>query len=87
MLTAKEVFCSIIQKEVTSQERIEAVNRLAASHSVALYTGSDTACCPDVLSKGTVSYTAEMPDVFYRSKDQLKPHAALHHFRHSAPRT
>lgn len=71
MLTAKEVFCSIIQKEVTSQERIEAVNRLAASHSVALYTGSDTACCPDVLSKGTVSYTAEMPDVFYRSKINL----------------
>ena len=58
-------------KEVTSQERIEAVNRLAASHSVALYTGSDTACCPDVLSKGTVSYTAEMPDVFYRSKINL----------------
>ena len=71
MLTAKEVFCSIIQKEVTSQERIEAVNRLAASHSVALYTGSDTACCPDVLSKGTVSYTAEMPDVFYRSRINL----------------
>ena len=71
MLTAKEVFCSIIQKEVTSQERIEAVNRLAASYSVALYTGSDTACCPDVLSKGTVSYTAEMPDVFYRSRINL----------------
>ncbi len=87
MLTAKEVFCSIIQKEVTSQERIGSRKP----------SGGFPFCRPlhrfrhRMLSgcslKGTVSYTAEMPDVFYRSKINLKPHAALHHFRHSAPRT
>lgn len=70
-ITPKEVFASIIQKQITSEERIEAINRLSQLSPVALYTGSDTSLCPNAIPMGTISYTAQMPDVFYRSKINL----------------
>lgn len=70
-LTAKDVFISIIQKQITSEERIEALNRLSKHHEVSLYSASDASLCPDAVSKGVISYTYEMPDIFYRTKINL----------------
>lgn len=69
--TEKDVFSNTLQKRITSEERIEALTRLAHCHRVSLYSDSDGSLCPNVLSKGGVSYTYEMPNVFYRSKINL----------------
>ena len=69
--TEKEVFSNTIQKRITSEERVEALTRLARRHNVSLYSDSDRSLCPNVLSKGGVSYTYKMPDVFYHSKINL----------------
>jgi spore maturation protein CgeB len=70
-ITAKDIFTTIIQRQITSEERIEAINRLSELSPVALYSDSDASLCPKAMSMGTVSYTEQMPDVFYRSKINL----------------
>lgn len=70
-LTPQEAFSCIIQKQITSEERIEAINRLSSRHPVALYSASDVSLCPNAIPKGTISYTSEMPTVFHRSKINL----------------
>lgn len=70
--TEKELYTHMIQKKITSEERIEAINLLSSLTPVALYTGSDAAAfCPDALSLGTVSYISQMPKVFHSSKINL----------------
>lgn len=69
--TAQDIYTSLIQKKITSEERIEALNRLSEQHSVSLYTDSDTSLCPNTKHMGTTSYFSGMPDVFYRSKINL----------------
>lgn len=70
-ITAKDIFAGVLQKQVTSEERIEAINRLSEIDPVALYSGSDASFCPKAVPFGVISYTEEMPDVFYQSKINL----------------
>lgn len=65
------LFQAILLTKITSDERIQFLNELAKSYQVALYSNSNTSLCPDVDDKGTVSYTKQMPKVFYRSKINL----------------
>lgn len=69
--TAREIYSSMIQKKVTSEERIDAINLLSESFVLSLYTGSDSSLCPNAIPMGTTSYVSGMPDVFYRSKINL----------------
>lgn len=70
-ITPKDVYTSVIQKQITSEERIEIINFLSDMTPVALYTASDTSLCPNALPMGIVSYTSQMPDVFHTSKINL----------------
>lgn len=70
-ITPKDVYTGVIQKQITSEERIEIINRLSAIAPVALYTASDTSLCPNALPMGIISYTSQMPDVFHTSKINL----------------
>lgn len=70
-ITAKDAYTGIIQKQITSEERIEAINLLSELTPVALYTASDTSPCPMADSLGILSYTSQMPDVFHHSKINL----------------
>lgn len=68
----KELYTNIIQKKITSEERIEAINLLSQITPVALYADSDAATlCPKALPSGTVSYISQMPKVFHNSKINL----------------
>lgn len=67
----KSFFLSMLQAELTCQERTEYLNTLAKAFSVSLYSVSDQKLCPDVSHKGTVHYTTEMPFVFAHSKINL----------------
>lgn len=69
--TSKEIFTSMVQKEITAQERIEAVNLLADYFSFVLYSGSAKEICPKAVYGGCVSYLTEMPVVFRTSKINL----------------
>ena len=70
--TERELYTHIIQKKITSEERIEAINLLSSLTPVALYTDSDAATfCPNALPLGTISYISEMPRVFHSSKINL----------------
>lgn len=64
-------FLSMLQTELTSQERIEYLNALGDTFKVSLYSGSEKNLCPNVFHKGTVHYTTEMPFVFAHSKINL----------------
>ena len=59
---------SMLFDKIASDERIEYLNLLSSAADVALYTGSDSARCPNVYNKGMISYTEQMPNVFYHSK-------------------
>lgn len=70
--TDKELYTHIIQKKITSQERIEAINLLCETAPVALYTHSDAAAlCPKAQPLGAISYISHMPRVFHGSKINL----------------
>lgn len=64
-------FLSMLQTELTSQERIEYLNALGDSFDVSLYSASDPSLCPKTFHKGIVHYTTEMPFVFAHSKINL----------------
>ncbi len=67
----KQFFLSMLQKELSSEERISYLNVLAETYRVSLYTTSDAALCPNTIYCGTASYTQEMPFVFAHSKINL----------------
>lgn len=64
-------FLSMLQTELTSQERIEYLNALGSSFDVSLYSASNPSLCPKAFHKGTAHYTTEMPFVFACSKINL----------------
>lgn len=64
-------FLSMLQTELTFQERTEYLNALADTFQVSLYSASNPKLCPKVSHKGTVHYTTEMPLVFAHSKINL----------------
>ena len=63
-----ELFQNMLLQKVTSEERIEYLNTLSKIAEVSLYTASAPELCPNAIYKGTVSYLAEMPEVFCHSK-------------------
>lgn len=65
------LFQAILMAKITSDERIQFLNELAQSFQVSFYSASNAKLCPDTDYKGTVSYTKEMPQVFYKSKINL----------------
>ena len=54
--------------KMAQRERIDCLNRLAAKHSVDLYTDSEDESLIRVNMRGSVSYMEEMPKVFNRSR-------------------
>lgn len=70
-ITPKDVYTGVIQKQVTSEERISLLNAITNVAPVALYSASDTSLCPKAAPMGIVSYTAEMPDIFHTTKINL----------------
>ena len=67
-ITPKDVYTGVIQKQVTSAERISLLNAITNVAPVALYSASDTSLCPKAAPMGIVSYTAEIPDIFHTTK-------------------
>ena len=65
------IFCYILHKKITSEERISALNLLADHFPVSLYSASGRDLCIKADYKGIVSYVNEMPDVFRYSKINL----------------
>jgi len=70
-LPDNNLFLSILQKKLTSEERISSINHLSDISEVTLYTTSNALLCPNATYKGTVSYTQEMPQVFANSEINL----------------
>jgi spore maturation protein CgeB len=70
-LMPKDVYICEIQKRITSEERIEVINRLSCITPVSLFTGSDASLCPDAVPMGIVSYTDAIPTVFHGSEINL----------------
>ena len=70
-ITPKDVYTGIIQKQITSEERIALINAVTGIAPVALYSASDASLCPNAAPMGVVSYTAEMPDIFHNTKINL----------------
>lgn len=64
----EECFLDILKKEVTKQERCNAVSVLNEKFDFKLYTGSLTEFNPKLRKGGYVDYETEMPLVFRNSK-------------------
>lgn len=65
------IYGDIINKKVTSYDRISALNALGCKYSTHLFTGSGTVDMHNVICHSPVSYMNEMPIVFRTSKINL----------------
>ena len=62
---------SFLGSKISELDRIRTLNALANSHSVHLYTTSDTSSVPNVINKGPADSNHEMPYIFKCSKINL----------------
>lgn len=62
---------SALIRGLSYRERVAMLNRLAESHSVVLYTKSDTSHLVNVTVNGAIDYSTETPKVFHLSKINL----------------
>lgn len=67
----RTIFTHMLQSKITSDERITALNLLANTFPVALYSASSRELCPNAVYHGYISYIDRMPEVFRRSKINL----------------
>lgn len=58
-------------RKLTSLERIDLLSKVAANHSLSLYTKDPKATIPGATNLGPVDYYMEMPIVFHESKINL----------------
>ncbi|MCD7826209.1 MAG: DUF3880 domain-containing protein [Clostridiaceae bacterium] len=71
LFSHREIYTDMLNKKVTSMERISCLNHLAKHFSVDLFTGSDPGLCSGLRTHGYISRETEMPKVFRRSKINL----------------
>ncbi len=64
----KNILFDMINKKITSDERIKLLGSIADRYSLDLYTASDSSVIENCNPRGIVSYHEEMPRVFNRSK-------------------
>lgn len=67
----KQLYADMINKKITSIDRISHLNLLADYFTVDLFTASDTTHCPNCHAHGYVNYQNEMPVIFHQSKINL----------------
>lgn len=70
-IPATKFFLSMLQTELTCEERIEYLTALAKIHPLSLYTTSSPDICPKASFKGAVHYTTQMPYIFANSQINL----------------
>lgn len=64
----KTILSDMINKKITSDERITLLGSIADKYSLDLYTASDSSVIKNCNPRGIISYHEEMPRVFNRSK-------------------
>ena len=62
---------SALIRGLSYRERVAMLNKLAARHTVCLYTKSDTSDLSNVITNGPIDYSTETPKVFHLSKINL----------------
>ncbi|MEY8235465.1 glycosyltransferase [Lachnospiraceae bacterium 66-29] len=70
-VSKQQLYAAMLNEKVTSQERIFLLNSISHHYPLTLYTASNMAIVPRAKNGGTVSYRAQMPQVFCRSKINL----------------
>lgn len=67
----RRILTNILDKKITSIERIRLLSKIAQAHPLDLFTDSDGTEINNAHIHGSISYTEEMPLVFCRSKINL----------------
>lgn len=67
LYTARDIFLSMLEAEVTCRERVILLTLAAGLCGTHLFTASDAALVPDCIPHGFISYTDEMPQIFHHS--------------------
>ncbi len=69
--TQKDILQMMLETEITSRERVQALRLLSGFYETHLFSASDSSLLPDCRAHGPISYFTEMPLVFRRSAVNL----------------
>ncbi len=70
-LTPREIFINMLQKKITSVERVDLLKKAGERFNVTLFSGDTDECLSKVHKHGYISHDTELPQVYIDSKINL----------------